>query len=168
MTKHTKRMDKLYRTTYPILMRGLARDLIEYFRKREEVNSNLEETAPTITGEKLVTTEEEQQPTLAAVLSTAFPKCSIGPIVDAVQCGEVMINSCVFTDPNRPVEPKEEISITLNCAVQLAREERLSKPLPLHVGPRHFQNLEEAAEHVGDGQDIMVDHDYVDPPKEPT
>ena len=124
MTKHTKRMDKLYRTTYPILMRGLARDLIEYFRKREEVNSNLEETAPTITGEKLVTTEEEQQPTLAAVLSTAFPKCSIGPIVDAVEDDQVCVNGIRTVEPNFPLLEIDTISITLNAMARLREREK--------------------------------------------
>ena len=124
MTKHTKRMDKLYRTTYPILMRGLARDLIEYFRKREEVNSNLEETAPTITGEKLVTTETDQQPTLAAVLSTAFPECPTNYIIDEIEDDQVCVNGIRTVEPNFPLLEIDTISITLNAMARLREREK--------------------------------------------
>ena len=119
MTKHTKRMDKLYRTTYPILMRGLARDLIEYFRKREEVNSNLEETTAPITGEKLVTTETDQQPTLAAVLSTAFSKNVIDDIIRAIEDGDVKIDGLPCNVHDTVVADDDEITIDITRVAHL-------------------------------------------------
>ena len=117
-------MTQQVNSTYPILMRGLARDLIEYFRKREEVNSNLEETAPTITGEKLVTTETDQQPTLAAVLSTAFPECPTNYIIDEIEDDQVCVNGIRTVEPNFPLLEIDTISITLNAMARLREREK--------------------------------------------